>query len=258
MERSPHVNGWKSPKKYSKQYLQDSTARTMISTYAPHTARRLRLFYGWGSSPGRPGMTNPISSTSHEVLFNSSPTAFFCNFLPPKPILSAKGSLFHCPHLGTQPALLLHYVSYSIVTPNHPLHRCSLGHMVHSIVHGCCANSHRCCYFRALIQRVLRVTHSVAALQIQRSKQVYHEQTSKRWGGGKATLLIDTFQPLLTTLYYSPSRPGSTPNLARQALHPTLFLHDRHTANLDDGSPFGESARLASSPFGGLQAVFPI
>src|SRR5579859_6665568 len=27
----------------------------MISTYAPHTVRRLRLFYGWESSPGRPG-----------------------------------------------------------------------------------------------------------------------------------------------------------------------------------------------------------
>src|SRR5579859_2247641 len=144
----------------------------MISTYAPHTVRRLWLFYGWESSPGRPGMTNPISSTSHEVLFNSSTTAFFYNFLPRKPILSTKGSLFHCPRLGTQPALFLHYVSYSIVTPNHPLHRCSLGHMVHSTRHGYRANSHRRCYFRALIQRFLRVTHSVAAPQIQCSKQV--------------------------------------------------------------------------------------
>src|SRR5579859_5952839 len=230
----------------------------MISTYAPHTVRHLWLFYGWGSSPGRPGITNPISSTSHEVLFNSSVTAFFNNFTPPKPILSAKGGSFHCPRLGPQPALLLHCTSYLIVTPKQPLHRCSLGHMAHSIGHGYCANSHRRCYFWALIQRVLRVTHSVAAPQIQRSKWVYQEQTSKRWGDGKVTLLIDTFQPLLTTPYCSPSQPGSTPNLARQALHPTLFLHDRHTANLDDGSPFGKSARLASSPFGGLQAVFPI
>src|SRR5579859_747441 len=128
----------------------------MISTY---TVWRLQPFYGWGSSPGRPGITNPISSTSHEVLFNSSVTAFF-NFPPPNPILSAKGSLFHCPRLGTQPAPLLHCKSYLIVTPKQPLHRCSLGQMAHSIVHGYCGNSHRHCYFWALIQRVLRVTHS--------------------------------------------------------------------------------------------------
>src|SRR5579859_2882630 len=95
----------------------------MISTYVPHTVRRLQLFYRWGSSPGRPGTTNPTSSTSHEVLFNSSTKAFFYNFPPPKPILSGKGSLFHCPRLRTQPALLLHYASYSIVTPNQPLRR---------------------------------------------------------------------------------------------------------------------------------------
>jgi hypothetical protein len=223
----------------------------MMPTSTLHSVSPLQLSYGWVSSHGRLGITNPIFNISREVLSNSSPMVSFYNFPHRKLILFAKVSSFLCLHRGMPHAPSPHYANYSIVTQNHPRHLCSAVHSARSIVHGRSANSHKHYYFQGSIRPVSQVTHSVVEQQIQRSKQAYHGQTSRRWDGGKVILSIDTFQPRLTPPYYSPSPNSFTLYLARHASHPSLFPHDQRVTNLDDGSPFGESARLASSPFDG-------
>jgi len=216
-----------------------------------HSVLPLQLSFGWVSSHGRLGITNPIFNISHEVLYNLSAMESFYNFPHQKLTPFAKVSSFLCPHRGMPHALSAHYANYSIVTRNHPLHPCSVVHLARLIAHGHSANSHKHCYSQASTRRVSQVTHSVVAPQIRHSKQAYHAQTSRSWDGGKVILSIDTSQPRLTPPYYSPSPNSSTLYLARHAWHPSLFPHDRRVANLDDGSPFGESARLASPPLAG-------
>jgi len=263
MARNLLESDWKSPRKFSKQYFPDSIIRMMMPISTLHSVSPLQLSFGWVSSHGRLGITNPISNISPEVLSNSSAMASFCNFPHQKPILFAKASSFLCLHRGMPHALSLHYANYSIVTQNHPLHLCSAVHSARSIVHGCFANSHKHCYFQGSIRPVSQVTHSVVEQQIRRSKQAYHGRTSRRWDDGKVILSIDTFQPRRTPPYYSPSPNSFTLYLARQASHPSLFPqdrlfpHDRRVANRDDGSPFGESARLSLLAFWRVAGCFP-
>jgi hypothetical protein len=154
MVRNLLENDWKSPRKFSKQYCPDSIVHMMMLIATLHSVSPLQLSFGWASSHGRLGITNPIFNISHGALFNSFPMASFCNFPHRKLILFAKVSSFLCLHRGMPHALSPHYANYSIVTQNHPLHLCSVVHSARSIVHGRSGNSHKHCYFRASIQLV--------------------------------------------------------------------------------------------------------
>src|SRR5579859_200023 len=153
----------------------------------------------------------------------------------------------------------LRYANCSIVTPNHFRNLCSVGHMAHSIGDGYFAN-----FYSLLFSGINPAGFSGHSFHRGAAnsafKREFREQASKRWGGGKTTLLIDTFQLLLITPYCSPSPNCSTLGLARQALHSPLFLHDQRITNLDDGSPFSETPEACVDGTGACAAMraFPL
>ena len=136
-----------------------------------------------------------------------------------------------------------------------------------SIASGFSARYHKHYYLPVSIPEDIAVIHFVEVLQTQRSKLAFHERILCRWEDGKATPSTATFLLQLTTPFYSHSQRSSTLILA---LHPRFLLRLRTLPNpnhecvieADNGSPFGESARLAGAiipkGFGRQRLFFPI